>query len=97
MDMGGEWVEKVEKSGRVLLRDEDGLDQGISCGGGEGSRYFQDIFLKVESTEFADELDVLCKTKGQRQESSTGREIFLFYSVSHLGHLDSVWYSINIP
>lgn len=32
--MGGEWIGEVEKSGRVLLRDDNGIDQGISCGGG---------------------------------------------------------------
>lgn len=49
-------------------------------GEGEGSRYFQDIFLKVESTEFADELDVLCKTKRRVKDwkALQGEEFFPF-------------------
>lgn len=35
----------------------------LAVGEGRGSGYFQDIYLKVQSTEFTDELDVLCKTK----------------------------------
>lgn len=66
----GKWIGKVERSGRrLLLKDDGGLEdggRGLAVGMEVGrSRYFQNIFLKAESTGFADELDVACKTNSR--------------------------------
>ena len=36
----GKWIGELERSGkRLLLRDDGGLDQGISCGEGDGKKW----------------------------------------------------------
>lgn len=64
MRWDGEWIGEEIKSGRKLLRDDGGLDQGIHWRERGGRKWvLSGYVLKAESTEFADELDVLCRTK----------------------------------
>lgn len=59
--------------------------------GGSGS--FQDMFLKAESTEFADELDVLYRTKRRVKDM----DFPLLLDAISPPALDSVCYSLDIP